>query len=170
MNNRIIGFPPLMCNEPRILILGSLPGVESLEHNEYYYSNSNRMWRVLSALNNGQELWSYEQKKQLLSKLHIILWDYYQSALREGSSDKKLKDGIPNYIISFLKENPTIETIAINGFGKYKKFGRKIQREIDLYLPDRHIRVLKLPETSGLNVGGEWGVFENLVNEWRKIL
>lgn len=170
MKERTIGFPPLMCNEPRILILGTLPGIESLEHNEYYYSNSNRMWRVLSALYKGEHLWIYEQKKQLLSKLHIILWDYYHSALREGSSDKNLKDGIPNDIISFLKENLTIETIAINGFGKYEKFGRKIQREIDLYLPDRHIRVLRLPETSGLNVGGGWGVFENLVNEWRKIL
>ncbi len=47
---RTYGFPPLLCKEPRILILGTLPGGESLEHRQYYYSDSNRIWKVLCYL------------------------------------------------------------------------------------------------------------------------
>ena len=31
------GFPPLMCHEPRVLILGTIPGKNSISAKEYYY-------------------------------------------------------------------------------------------------------------------------------------
>ncbi len=35
------GFPPLMCHEPRVLILGKIPGEKSISANEYYCDNRN---------------------------------------------------------------------------------------------------------------------------------
>lgn len=168
-NERIFGFEPLLCDEPRIVILGTLPGDESLEHREYYYSKSNRIWKVICLLKNEPIPENYEQKKSLLAKHHIVLWDYYESAVREGSNDNKIRDPKPVDICSFLYIHPTIETIAINGFGKYKKFGMTIQRDIKNTLPNRTVRVLRMPETSGGNANYGWGNINVLAKEWSRI-
>lgn len=169
ISNRIYGFPPLMCKDPKVLILGSLPGHESLDHKEYYYSNSNRIWKVICGITGEILPESYDQKKAFLAKYRIVLWDYYESAVRDGSDDKNIRDERPNDIVSFIRENPSITTIAINGFGKYKKFGRTLKRllqEAQLI----GIRVLRLPETSGANTNYGWGVLSNLISEWKCIM
>ena len=97
------------------------------------------------------------------------MWDYYESAVRDGSDDKNIRDERPNDIVSFIRENSSITTIAINGFGKYKKFGRTLKRllqEAQLI----GIRVLRLPETSGANTNYGWGVLSNLISEWKCIM
>ncbi len=169
IEERTYGFEPLMCDEPRIVILGTLPGEESLQHQQYYYSNSNRIWKVLCLLKNEPIPNNYDEKKQLLAKYHIALWDYYESAIRVGSSDNKIRDARPVDICGFLSSNPTIETIAINGFGKYKKFGKKIQKELNKVFPNRRIRVLRMPETSGVNTNHGWGDLNFLANDWNRI-
>lgn len=166
---RTIGFPPLLCEEPRILILGTLPGGESLEHQQYYYSNSNRIWKVLRCLTGEPMPVNYTQKKALLAKYHIVLWDYYESAIRPGSDDKDIRDAKPNNIAEFLTEHPTIKVIAINGFGKYRKFGEKIKKGLADIPELADIRVLRLPETSGGNANYGWGILENLAIEWKQI-
>ncbi len=168
-DNRIYGFEPLLCDEPRIVILGTLPGGESLEHQQYYYSNSNRIWKVICRLKNEPMPENYEQKKALLAKYRIVLWDYYESAVREGSNDNKIRDPKPVDICSFLSKYPTIEIVAINGFGKYKKFGKTIQRDIKNTLPNRNVRILRMPETSGGNANYGWGDINVLANEWSRI-
>lgn len=169
LDDRTYGFPPLMCDNPRILILGTLPGGESLEHQQYYYSNSNRIWRVLCSLTGELMPLTYQQKKELLARHHVVLWDYYESAIRPGSEDKDIRDGHPNDICGFLAANPTIKVIAINGYGKYSKFGERIKRELSLSPALRDMRVLRLPETSGGNANHGWGVLDNLVHEWSQI-
>ncbi len=99
---RTYGFAPLLCNNPKIVILGTLPGEESLKVNEYYYCKSNRIWKVLCLLTNERIPNNYTKKKQLLAKYHIALWDYYESAIREGSSDNKIRDAKSVDICSFL--------------------------------------------------------------------
>lgn len=168
--HRTYGFPPLLCDEPRILILGTLPGGESLEHRQYYYSNSNRIWKVLCYLTGEPIPIDYDQKQALLAKYHIVLWDYYESAIRpDSSNDKDIRDGHPNDIPAFLSAHPTIKTIGINGFGKYKDFGRKIARELAQIPALADVRVLRLPGTSGSNKNYGWGYVENLAREWAHI-
>lgn len=167
---RTKGFDPLLCADPRILILGTLPGGESLTHRQYYYSNSNRIWMVLCYLTGEPIPINYTQKKALLAKYHIVLWDYYESATRPNSSnDNAIRDGQPNDIPAFLAEYQTIKTIAVNGFGKYKKFGRKLSKELAGITALADVRVLRLPETSGSNKNYGWGYVENLAREWAQI-
>ncbi len=168
-SSRTYGFPPLMCEEPRILILGSLPGGESLRHQQYYYSSSNRIWKVLCYLTGEVMPEDYAQKKALLAKYHIVLWDYYESAIRPGSDDKDIRDAKPNDIVGFLAEHPTIKIVAVNGFGKYRDFGGKIKKELALNTALAGVRVLRLPETSGGNANYGWGVLEHLAGEWAQI-
>ena len=166
---RTYGFPPLLCEEPRIIILGTLPGGESLEHKQYYYSNSNRIWKVLCYLTGEPMPADYSQKKALLAKYHIVLWDYYESAIRPGSDDKDIRDARPNNIAGFLAEHPTIKVIGINGFGKYLKFGERIKRSLADVPGMANVRILRLPETSGGNANYGWGVLDNLAKVWKQI-
>lgn len=166
---RTYGFPPLLCEEPKILILGTLPGGESLEHGQYYYSNSNRIWKVLCYITGEPMPTDYMQKEALLAKYHIVLWDYYESAIRQGSDDKNIHDGRPNDIVGFIEKYPSIKVIAVNGFGKYRKFGEKIRKSLKNASVEFDVRVLKLPETSGGNANYGWGIIENLACEWKQI-
>ena len=77
MTTLVKSFEPLVCESPEILILGTLPGGESLEHRQYYYSNSNRIWKVICRLKKEPMPVGYGQKKALLAKYRIALWDYY---------------------------------------------------------------------------------------------
>lgn len=168
--SRTYGFPPLLCEEPRILILGTLPGGESLAHKQYYYSNSNRIWKVICKITGEQIPSDYQQKQILLAKYQIALWDYYESAIRPNSSDDKdIRDARPNDIAGFIVHHPTIKTIAINGFGKYRKFGKRIKRDLAKNPATADVRVLRLPETSGGNANFGWGILDNLAREWAQL-
>ena len=167
---RTVGFPPLMCEEPKILILGTLPGGESLTHKQYYYSNSNRIWEVLCRLKGEQIPTDYEQKQALLAKHHIALWDYYQSAIRpDSSNDKDIRDGKPNDIHGLMAKHPSIKVIAVNGFGKYDDFGEQIRKDLVKTPALADVKVLRLPETSGSNKNHGWGDLNKLEGEWKQI-
>lgn len=152
------GFPPLMCHEPRLLILGTIPGEKSISANEYYCDNRNRMWKMLAELATQKLPINYSEKKVLLEQLHVVLWDYYQSVERTNSTDKGILKGTPNDIVGFIRKNPTITKIAINGYKKYNMFGEKLQNQFG-----QSIKVFRLPETSGSNAS--W-TLEKLCKEW----
>lgn len=162
------GLPPLECDDPEILIIGTFPGISSLESGEYYHDNTNRIWEVLCKIYNDYPVpTNYEDKQALLARHRIVLWDYYKTASRKNSnsSDKSLVGLEPNDIIDFLKKYPTIRKIAINGYGKYDSWGKKLIKAIadDPVLKSRNIQVFRLPETSGLNT--RYNV-EKLAKEW----
>lgn len=152
------GFPPLMCHEPRVLILGTIPGEKSISANEYYCDNRNRMWKMLAELATQKLPTNYSEKKVLLEQLHVVLWDYYQSVERINSTDKGILKGTPNDIVGFIRKNPTITKIAINGYKKYNMFGEKLQNQFG-----QSIKVFRLPETSGSNAS--W-TLEKLCQDW----
>ena len=105
-NDSIIveGFPPLMCHKPRILLLGTIPGKNSISANEYYYDNSNRMWKMLAKLSKQKLPTNYTEKKVILEHLHVVIWDYYQCVERTNSTDKGILEGIPNDIVGLLEK------------------------------------------------------------------
>ena len=97
------GLAPLICSEPEILILGSLPGDESIRRQEYYGHPRNRFWRIISAILGEVEPTDYAAKKAMLAGGNIILWDVYHAADREGSMDADIKKGQYNDIFGFRR-------------------------------------------------------------------
>ena len=64
-----ICLDPIVGDNPKILILGTYPGKESLENKEYYKSNLNSFWYIIQQVfNNGEELNTYEDKCKVLKE------------------------------------------------------------------------------------------------------
>jgi len=134
------GLLPISGTEPRILILGSFPGILSLERQEYYGNPKNRFWAVMEELFAIPGSLPYRERTALLTRRGIALWDVVSSCERVGSADNRIKNPVPNDITGFIRQHPTIQLIALNG----GTAGRLYRRLADgPYLPS-----VVLPSTS----------------------
>ena len=98
--NNCKSFKPSIDNNSRILILGSMPGVKSLEEQQYYAHPQNRFWKVMSTICNEQQLpkFDYKTRLKILLNSNIALWDTIKSCKREGSLDSDIQNEKPNDI------------------------------------------------------------------------
>nr|WP_315476702.1 DNA-deoxyinosine glycosylase [uncultured Undibacterium sp.] len=136
-------FPPVVDQNTRILILGSLPGDASLAQQQYYAHPQNRFWHLLSELISVNLLeQEYAVRLQTLLQHHIGLWDVVAQAKRRGSLDSQIRERDDNDLLSLLDTLPGLHTIAFNG-ATAGKIGLKILGEQqNLY------RILHLPSSS----------------------
>ena len=120
------GLPPIYDDDSEVLILGSFPSEESRKSGSYYSNKANSFWNIICEYYN-EPLPNDSEKKDILRKHHIAVWDMIESCEIVGSSDKKIK--VPEYhkaseIKKLLKESK-IKKIIINGRTldkKYKKY------------------------------------------------
>ena len=112
----IESFPPLIDENSEVLIVGTMPGTESLREGEYYASNSNSFWKIIDKLlNNGKGFGNYQEKVTCLKEHHIALWDVIASCERQGSADNNISDVKLNDIDNLHKQYPRIRKIICNG-------------------------------------------------------
>ena len=107
-------FEPLYDSNSKILILGSFPSVKSREQNFFYGHPQNRFWRVISAVLGEECPKTVEQKREMLLKHGVALWDSIASCDIVGSSDSSIKNVVPNDIGIILK-SADIRAIFTNG-------------------------------------------------------
>jgi hypoxanthine-DNA glycosylase len=137
-------FAPIIDENCRILILGTMPGLKSLEEQHYYAHERNSFWPIIFNLFETEYSGDYQTRLNLLLSKGIALWDTLRFCSREGSLDSDIQDPIPNDIKSLLKNFNNIQTIAFNG--QYaKKFFMNYHKNLD------KIRFLSLPSTSPAN-------------------
>jgi len=157
-SRKLVGFPPVSGKFPRIMILGSMPSVESLRQKQYYGLPRNQFWKILGNLLKSDELNNYEDKKRMLMSNHIALWDVVYSCRREGSLDSNMRDIKTNDFKYLLKTHTTLKAIFCNGQVSYQLF-RRTNKDIDL-------PIIVLPSTSPAYTLP----FDQKLSEWRKIL
>ena len=87
-------FEPIIDNNSKILILGSLPSDKSIEKYEYYGNKTNQFWNIISMCFDGEKINfnNYDEKIGYLHEHHIALWDVYSRANRKGSLDSNIKN------------------------------------------------------------------------------
>lgn len=116
LKNRIQSLQPIIDENSEILILGTMPGKESLESEEYYASPNNSFWKIVKQLfNSNMEFKDYEEKIPCLKKHHIALWDTLHTCTRESSLDSDIKEEEYNNIDGLLARYPKIKKIVFNG-------------------------------------------------------
>lgn len=113
---RIGGLPPRLGADPRILLLGSLPGSRSLAERAYYAHPGNRFWRVMEHVL-GQPLLHLALAERIpaLAGQGIALWDVVESATRVNSGDHSIGAAVLNDVPALLRQAPGIEIIGFNG-------------------------------------------------------
>lgn len=158
---RANSFAPIAQDDARILILGSLPGVKSLQHQQYYAHPQNSFWRILEQLFDMPSNASYAERCQQLMHNRVALWDVCQSAQRAGSLDSAIQaqSVIANDISGLLEQCALIEKIALNGNTALQLFKRHIQLQ-------RPVQIIALPSTSPANARQR---FEDKLAAWRQI-
>ena len=118
-------FPPVVDPRTRLLVLGSLPGEESLARQRYYANSRNHFWRLMSGVI-GRDLvpLDYEARLQALLDARVGLWDSVGTARRKGSLDSAIREHEPNALAELARSLPELRAIAFNG-GTSAKIGMK---------------------------------------------
>ena len=135
MCKRIVGLDPIVFEDSRILIVGSMPSVISLKEQMYYANKTNRFWKIL------EEIYQESNKMELLKVSHIALWDICHSCIRKTSADSEIKAIVPNDIQGLLNTYKNIEKVICNGRTSYNTMKK--------YFPD--IETVYCPSTSSAN-------------------
>jgi methylated-DNA-[protein]-cysteine S-methyltransferase len=134
-------FPPVVDGRARILVLGTLPGEESLRRREYYAHPRNLFWPILFALFDTVPLVDYRAKLDFVGAQRIALWDVVAAGARRASADAAIRDERPNAIDALLDAHPGIGAVAFNGGGARRLYDRHFVRRANL-------AYLILPSTS----------------------
>ena len=151
-------FPPVYDENSEILILGSFPSVKSREMQFFYGHPQNRFWKVLAQVLNETVPQTIPEKKEMLLRHHIALWDVIASCDIAGSSDSSIKNVEPTELRKILDAS-NIKQIYANG-SKAGQLYKKYQ------LPLTGMEAVVLPSTSPANAA--WSL-ERLCEAWRKI-
>ncbi|MDA8222343.1 DNA-deoxyinosine glycosylase [Desulfosporosinus sp.] len=154
---QVSSFKPIVDERSRILILGSMPGVESLSLQEYYANPRNQFWKLIYALFELEPSEGYDERVSFVKSKGIALWDVIENCLREGSLDSAIKEEKVNNFRGLFKAYPSIETVLFNGGKAYETYKKWVGFEA---LPN--ITFLKLTSSSPANTKK----YEEKLREW----
>lgn len=157
------GLSAIENKDSEILILGTLPGIKSLELGEYYSNPSNKFWHILSQTYENTIPISYKNKIEWLHKHKIAIWDILKAAVRDGSLDSNIQHPEANDILSFISSHPHLRMIVFNGSKSQEYFNKYIGHT---RIP-RGIKLIVLPSTSSANTHL---TFNEKIKQWSKIL
>lgn len=155
-------FDPVIDCKCKIIILGTMPGVKSLDKQEYYGHERNAFWNIVCSLFGRSGITEYSQKKAFLLEHHIALWDVLKACEREGSLDSNIKNPVPNDFKSLFQKYPNIQAIYFNGEPAEKLFDRLVAKSIGRV----EIPKFRLPSTSPANAIR----YEQKLKHWNLII
>ena len=152
------GLAPVVAPNTRLVVLGSFPGVASLQAQQYYAHPRNHFWPVLSALW-GIDLRAqpYDERMDVVRQRGLGIWDVYAGCRREGSLDSAIEDAQPNDLAGLKARLPQLQAFAHNGGESARSM--RITQALGL-------QVYRLPSTSPANAS--WS-FERKLAAWREV-
>jgi len=150
-------FPYSADENARVLILGSMPGAESLRRQEYYAFKYNVFWRIMGELFSFSPELAYPERLAELRRHGVALWDVLAACERPGSLDSDIRAARPNDIAGLVAKLPKLEKILCNGGAAYGYLRR--------FFPE--LAALRLPSTSP--AAARWSYAEKLA-AWRDAL
>ena len=145
MAKRVRSLDPIIDKNSRVLILGTMPGPESLRRKQYYANRGNQFWRIVYRVLGecDEPPLDYKERINFLKKSGIALWDVLKSCEREGASDSKIRNGKPNNFGSLLRICPGLKRIFFNG--------EKAEHLFKNYGCAELVKSRRLPSTSSAN-------------------
>lgn len=163
------GFAPIADSRARILVLGSMPGVASLEQQQYYAHPRNAFWPIMQSLLKGkaQPDQDYAARCSMLKAHGVAVWDVLQACVRPGSLDSNIvSDSIRiNDFNELFAASPGIRGVVFNGAKAEQEYVKRVLP----VLADRY-RALprwRMPSTSPAMASLS---FDEKYRHWRELL
>jgi double-stranded uracil-DNA glycosylase len=147
----IEGLAPIARRDARVLILGSMPGVQSLLEQRYYAHPANAFWPLMSEVLRCELPSTHAARREMLIVNRIALWDVVHRCRREGSLDAAIdpQSVSVNDIAEFLRRHRSVQALFFNGGAAASLFQRHLRQRIDCARPE--LVYHRLPSSSPAN-------------------
>jgi double-stranded uracil-DNA glycosylase len=144
----ITSFAPIAAADAKVLILGSMPGVESLARQQYYAHPRNAFWYIIERLTQQSQPLDYSQRTALLCRHGIALWDVLRTCKRRGSLDSAIEHntGVANDFAEFFHAHASITDVYFNGATAEQAWKRYVLKQIGPRYD--YLNYRRLPSTS----------------------
>ena len=162
--DRLQGLPPVVGPQAHVLVLGSMPGAQSLARQQYYAHPRNHVWPIVEAVFALPPGLDYAGRVAALRGAGVALWDVLGACTRHGSLDAGIaREGMEvNDIAGLLATNPGIRRLLFNGVFAETVFRSRIARARPDWPPMR-----RLPSTSPANAARPYA---EKLQAWREAL
>ena len=145
-NSTLLSFNALSTASAKVLVLGSMPGVASLQAQQYYAHPRNSFWPIMASIAGFDALAPYDERVAALTSAGFAVWDVLRSCVRPGSLDSAIATGtrVPNDFQSFFDAHPGVGLVCFNGSEAQQSYNR-------LVLPGLrapNMQYTRLPSTS----------------------
>jgi hypoxanthine-DNA glycosylase len=147
----IHGFAPIAAYNAKVLVLGTIPGRQSLAKGQYYANPQNAFWFIMEGLFHGEgPSPDYEGRTRLLKSAGVALWDVLLAAERERSVDSSIVPGteVANDFQNFFSRHKQIRNLFFNGARAEALFRRFALPYLPQLMP---LSMIRLPSTSPAN-------------------
>lgn len=157
-------FPPISNPHARVLILGSMPGKESLRAHQYYAHPRNAFWPIMGALYGAKPELDYKTRIEVLLNAGIAVWDVLETCTRATSLDADIDTAtmVVNDFATFYRTHPRIQHVYFNGALAEKFYGKLVTFDAH-----PHLHFHRLPSTSPAHAGMP---YEKKLQAWRIML
>ena len=149
-------FPALESEQVHVLVLGTMPGVRSIETQQYYAHARNAFWPIVVAFCENRRprdfsrADSYEDRVARVTRTGIAVWDVLARCERPGSLDSAIvRDSeVPNDLVGFAQRHPELERVVFNGKTAERLFTRHVLKTDAGNSAFAHIALISAPSTS----------------------
>lgn len=127
------GFPPIIGDDARVLVLGSLPSVRSLQKMQYYGHPRNAFWKIMGELFGADPDLPYEERTGRLVDNRVAIWDVLAASVRPGSMDSNIDESTarPNDFNSLFRGQPAIRLVCFNGGAAARLYRRLVAPRLE---------------------------------------
>ncbi len=160
-------FDPVIKKNCRVLILGSMPGVASLQQQQYYAHPRNVFWTIMDELFGIDRGGNYDERCTMLTDCGLGVWDVLKRCKRTGSLDSSIEPATEqiNDFIRLFSDFGSVRAVFFNGGAAerlYKKHVLCLQGIIQY-----NLLYQKLPSTSPAYAAMN---FDQKLELWRGVL
>lgn len=158
------GLPPIAAPDAEALVLGSMPGEESLRQRRYYAHPRNHFWPIAGELFGAGPSLEYDARLDALKKAKVAVWDVLGACRRPGSLDASIDpDSVRvNDFAGFFAVHPRVRLVAFNGAYAEAMFRTRVLLLGAPLPPD--VEFVRLPSTSPANAST---TFDDKLAAWR---
>lgn len=150
-------FAPVSRPDAKVLLLGSMPGVRSLQQAQYYAHERNAFWPIMGELFGATPAIAYAERLRMLQSRRIALWDVLWCCERIGSLDSDIAEAsiIANDFAALFEQHPHIDRVFFNGAKAEAAYKKHVLSTL-VGVGDS-IHYLRLPSTSPAHAGMTFG-------------